>query len=95
MELGAGEHVVSCAIPRHPLRPGVYSVELGAIGIDHQDIVPEAMRFEVEAGHHTEENPRFAERRRRRGQGRLHVVRDRGSRRAAPGEIALGPSRVG
>ncbi len=39
----------------------MYSVELGAIGIDHQDIVPEAMRFEVEAGHHAEENPRFNE----------------------------------
>ena len=61
IELDAGSHVVSCAIPRHPLRPGVYSVELGAIGIDHQDIVPEAMRFEVESGHHAEENPRYNE----------------------------------
>ena len=61
LELDAGNHVISCAIPRHPLRPGVYSVELGAIGIDHQDIVPEAMRFEVDAGHHAEENPRYTE----------------------------------
>jgi lipopolysaccharide transport system ATP-binding protein len=61
IELDAGSHVVSCEIPRHPLRPGTYSVELGAIGIDHQDIVPEAMRFEVEAGHHAEENPRYNE----------------------------------
>ena len=61
IELDAGSHVVSCAIPRHPLRPGVYSVELGAIGIDHQDIVPEAMRFEVESGHHAEQNPRYNE----------------------------------
>jgi lipopolysaccharide transport system ATP-binding protein len=60
-ELGVGEHVVSCTIPRHPLRPGVYSVELGAIGVNHQDIVPEAIRFEVMAGHHEEDNPRFAE----------------------------------
>ncbi len=95
MELGAGEHVVSCAIPRHPLRPGVYSVELGAIGIDHQDIVPEAMRFEVEAGHHTEENPRFAG----GGDGVVRVeaqwseIEDHAG--LTPGEIALGPSRVG
>jgi lipopolysaccharide transport system ATP-binding protein len=61
VELGVGGHIVSCTIPRHPLRPGVYSVELGAIGVNHQDIVPEAIRFEVMAGHHEEENPRFAE----------------------------------
>jgi lipopolysaccharide transport system ATP-binding protein len=94
LELGAGEHVVSCAIPRHPLRPGVYSIELGAIGIDHQDIVPEAMRFEVEAGHHTEENPRFAG----GGDGVVRVdaqwseIEDHAG--LTPGEIALGPSRV-
>jgi lipopolysaccharide transport system ATP-binding protein len=61
LELGTGVHVVSCTIPRHPLRPGVYSVELGAIGVNSQEVVPEAMRFEVMAGHHEEENPRFAE----------------------------------
>lgn len=59
VELGVGGHVVSCTIPRHPLRPGVYSVELGAFGANHQDVVPEAIRFEVLAGHYEEENPRF------------------------------------
>jgi lipopolysaccharide transport system ATP-binding protein len=95
VELGVGEHVVSCAIPRHPLRPGVYSVELGAIGIDHQDIVPEAMRFEVEAGHLPEENPRYAG----GGDGVVRVEARwseiEGHEGLTPGEIALGPSRVG
>ena len=74
-------------IPRHPLRPGVYAVELGAIGINHQDIVPEAMRFEVEAGHHVEENPRYTE----SGEGVVRVDSSwseiEGQARSRPGEI--------
>jgi lipopolysaccharide transport system ATP-binding protein len=95
MELDVGEHVVSCAIPRHPLRPGAYSVELGAIGIDHQDIVPEAMRFEVEAGHHPEDNPRYAS----GGDGVVRVDAEwteiESHTGLSPGTIALGGSRVG
>jgi lipopolysaccharide transport system ATP-binding protein len=95
MELDLGEHVVSCAIPRHPLRPGLYSIELGAIGIDHQDIVPEAMRFEVEAGHHEEKNPRFAA----GGDGVVRVEAEwseiEGLSGFPSGSVALGPSRVG
>jgi lipopolysaccharide transport system ATP-binding protein len=59
--LDPGTYSVTCTIPQQPLRPGVYRIELGMIGIDHQDIVPEALTFEVEAGHQEEENPRYAE----------------------------------
>jgi lipopolysaccharide transport system ATP-binding protein len=59
--LEPGAYAVTCTVPHQPLRPGVYRVELGMIGIDHQDIVPEALTFEVEAGHQEEENPRYAE----------------------------------
>ncbi|MDX6513084.1 MAG: lipopolysaccharide transport system ATP-binding protein [Gaiellaceae bacterium] len=55
-----GTYTVSCTIPTHPLRPGRYSIELAALGADPQDIVPDALAFEVEAGHREEENPRYA-----------------------------------
>ena len=71
-----------------------YSVELGAIGIDHQDIVPEAMRFEVEAGHHAEENPRYTE----GGDGVVRVDSTWSEIEGQPGAPARSrsePSRVG
>jgi lipopolysaccharide transport system ATP-binding protein len=68
--LGPGSYTVTCSVPHQPLRPGLYRIELGAIGIDHQDIVPEALTFEVEAGHQEEENPRYAE---GRGDGLVRV----------------------
>jgi lipopolysaccharide transport system ATP-binding protein len=68
--LEPGRYVTTCTVQRQPLRPGVYRVELGAMGIDHQDIVPEALTFEVEAGHQEEENPRYAE---GRGHGVVRV----------------------
>ena len=74
--------------------PGIYSVELGAIGIDHQDIVPEAMRFEVEAGHHAEENPRYTE----GGDGVVRVDSpwsEIEAGRPAPADRARNPPRVG
>ena len=55
-----GAYTLSCTIPAHPLRPGRYSIELAALGADPQDIVPDALAFEVEAGHREEENPRYA-----------------------------------
>jgi lipopolysaccharide transport system ATP-binding protein len=71
--LEQGSYVVTCSVPRQPLRPGIYRVELGAMGVDHQDIVPEALTFEVEAGHQEEENPRYAE---GRGHGLVRVDSD-------------------
>jgi len=71
--LEQGRYVVTCTVPQQPLRPGIYRVELGAMGIDHQDIVPEALTFEVEAGHQEEENPRYAE---GRGHGLVRVEAD-------------------
>jgi len=68
--LEPGMYSVTCTVPQQPLRPGVYRIELGMIGIDHQDIVPEALTFEVEAGHQEEENPRYAE---GRGDGLVRV----------------------
>jgi lipopolysaccharide transport system ATP-binding protein len=68
--LEPGSYTVVCTVPRQPLRPGVYRVELGAMGVQHQDIVPEALTFEVEAGHQEEENPRYAE---GRGHGIVRV----------------------
>jgi lipopolysaccharide transport system ATP-binding protein len=71
--LAPGAYSVACSVPHQTLRPGIYRVELGAIGIDHQDIVPEALTFEVEAGHQEEQNPRYAE---GRGDGLVRVESD-------------------
>jgi lipopolysaccharide transport system ATP-binding protein len=71
--LDPGAYRVTCVVPRQPLRPGIYRVELGAMGVQHQDIVPEALTFEVEAGHQAEENPRYAE---GRGHGLVRVDSD-------------------
>jgi lipopolysaccharide transport system ATP-binding protein len=71
--LEPGAYVVTCTVPTQPLRPGLYRVELGAMGVDHQDIIPEALTFEVEAGHQEEQNPRYAE---WRGHGVVRVEND-------------------
>jgi hypothetical protein len=87
--LDPGAYTVTCSVPQQPLRPGLYRVELGMIGIDHQDIVPEALTFEVEAGHQEEDNPRYAE---GRGDGLVRVESDWTdveSSREAPGERLL------
>jgi lipopolysaccharide transport system ATP-binding protein len=58
LPLDAGSYAVSCAIERQPLRPGRYVVELVAIGVEIQDMVPAAVAFEVEATGSEDENPR-------------------------------------
>jgi lipopolysaccharide transport system ATP-binding protein len=59
LSLDVGSYAVSCAIERQPLRPGRYVVELVAIGVEIQDMVPAAVAFEVEVSGSEDENPRY------------------------------------
>jgi lipopolysaccharide transport system ATP-binding protein len=43
-----GSYTVVCEFPDNPLAPGSYGIELVARGIENQDIVPSAVRFEVD-----------------------------------------------
>jgi lipopolysaccharide transport system ATP-binding protein len=56
-----GRYRAQCLFPDVPLRPAPYTIELFArTGSQIQDIVPSALRFEVQAGHFEVDNPAFA-----------------------------------
>jgi lipopolysaccharide transport system ATP-binding protein len=44
----AGLYTMTCEFPENPLAPGSYVVELVARGIENHDIVPTALRFDVD-----------------------------------------------
>jgi lipopolysaccharide transport system ATP-binding protein len=58
--LEPGRYRAVCTFPETPLRPSTYTVELLLrAGGQTQDIVPSALRFEVQAGHLEEDNPAY------------------------------------
>jgi lipopolysaccharide transport system ATP-binding protein len=44
----AGTYTTVCEFPDNPLAPGSFAIELIARGIENQDLVPNAVRFEVD-----------------------------------------------